>query len=129
MFLIQKIALTALIAVSALTAFPVEADARDRHHRHAYGHRDNDRWDRDDRRDYRRDYRRDDRRGHYRDRRYYQRHHCRRGSGTTGLIVGGAAGALLGREVDRYGDRLPGTIIGGAAGALIGREVDRGGRC
>ena len=54
--------------------------------------------------------------------------HCRRGSGTTGLIVGGAAGALLGREVDRYGDRLPGTIIGGAAGALIGREIDRGGR-
>ena len=44
------------------------------------------------------------------------------------LIVGGAAGALLGREVDRYGDRVPGTIIGGAAGALIGREIDRGDR-
>ncbi|MBL0916034.1 MAG: glycine zipper 2TM domain-containing protein, partial [Sphingopyxis sp.] len=35
---------------------------------------------------------------------------------------------LIGREVDRYGDRVPGTIIGGAAGALIGRELDRGGR-
>lgn len=123
MFLLKKLALTALIGASALAVMPVEADARDRHHRHGYyGHRDNDRY-RDYRRHDRRDYRRDHRRSHYRDRDY-----CRRGSGTTGLIVGGAAGALLGREVDRYGDRLPGTIIGGAAGALIGREVDRGGR-
>ena len=38
----------------------------------------------------RRDYRRDYRRSHYRDRRYY----CRRGSGTTGLIIGGAAGPI-----------------------------------
>jgi hypothetical protein len=124
MFLFKKLALTALIGASAITALPAEADARDRHHRNSYhGHRDHDRYHdyrSDDRRDYRRDYRRSD----YRDRRYY----CRRGSGTTGLIIGGAAGALLGREVDRYGDRVPGTIIGGAAGALIGREIDRGGR-
>ena len=119
MFLLKKLALTALIGASAIAAMPVEAEARDRHHRSYYGHRDHDRYG-----DYRRDYQRDYRRGHYRDRRY----HCRRGSGTTGLIVGGAAGALLGREVDRYGVRLPGTIIGGAAGALIGREIDRGGR-
>ncbi len=125
MFLLKKLALTALIGASALAALPAEAEARDRHHRHGYyNDRGHDRY-RDYRRDYRGDYRRDYRRAHYRDRRYY----CRRGSGTTGLIVGGAAGALLGREVDRYGDRLPGTIIGGAAGALIGREVDRGGRC
>ena len=122
MFLLKRLALTALIGASALAALPVEADARDRHHRNSYyGHRDHDRY-RDDRRDYRRDYRSS--RYRDRDRRYY----CRRGNGTTGLIVGGAAGALLGREVDRYGDRLPGTIIGGAAGALIGREIDRGGR-
>lgn len=121
MFLLKRLALTALMGASTLAALPAEADARDRHHRHSYyGHRDNDRY-----RDYRRDDRRDYRRNHYRDRRYYN---CRRGSGTTGLIVGGAAGALLGREVDRYGDRVPGTIIGGAAGALIGREIDRGGR-
>lgn len=126
MFLFKKLALAALIGASTLAALPAEADARDRHHRHSYyGHRDNDRY-RDYRRDYRSDYRRDYRRGHHRDR--DRRYYCRRGSGTTGLIVGGAAGALLGREVDRYGDRLPGTIIGGAAGALIGREVDRGGR-
>ena len=125
MFLLKKLALTVLIGASTFAALPVEAEARDRHHRHSYyGHRDNDRY-RDYRRDYRRDDRRDYRRNHYRDRRYYN---CRRGSGTTGLIVGGAAGALLGREVDRYGDRVPGTIIGGAAGALLGREIDRGGR-
>ena len=121
MFLLKRLALTALIGASTVAALPAEAEARDRHHRHSYySDRDHDRY-----RDYRRDSRRDYRRNPYRgDRRYY----CKRGSGTTGLIVGGAAGALLGREVDRYGDRLPGTIIGGAAGALIGREIDRGGR-
>lgn len=120
MFLLKKLALTALIGASTVAALPVEAEARDRHHRNSYySDRGHDRY-----RDYRRNYYRDHRRSDYRDRRDY----CRRGSGTTGLIVGGAAGALLGREVDRYGDRLPGTIIGGAAGALIGREIDRGGR-
>ena len=69
--------------------------------------------------------------------RYYGRR-ARCGSGTTGLIVGGAAGALLGREIERgggrsryyYGRRNGGTtgaIIGGAVGALVGREIAR--RC
>lgn len=126
MIWMKKLALTALIGASTIAALPAEADARDRHRGYSYGHRDHDRYRdhrRDYRREYRREYRRDNRQAYYRD-----RYNCRRGSGTTGLIVGGAAGALLGREVDRYGDRLPGTIIGGAAGALIGREVDRGGR-
>ncbi len=59
------------------------------------------------------------------------RAYCRRSNGTTGLLIGGAAGALLGREVaGRRGDRTLGMILGGAAGALLGREVDRGGsRC
>ena len=57
-----------------------------------------------------------------RDGRYY----CRRPDGTTGLIVGGAAGALIGRSVAGRGDRTLGTILGGAAGALAGREVERG---
>jgi uncharacterized protein YcfJ len=48
---------------------------------------------------------------------------CR--SGTTGAIVGAAAGALLGREIDGGRDRAQGTIIGGAAGALLGREATR----
>jgi len=53
---------------------------------------------------------------------------CRRSNGTTGLIIGGAAGALIGREVDGGRDRTTGTILGAAAGALIGREVQRGRR-
>ncbi|WP_166041985.1 glycine zipper 2TM domain-containing protein [Sphingosinicella sp. YJ22] len=54
------------------------------------------------------------------------RYRCRRPNGTTGLIVGGAAGALIGREVAGRGDRDIGMILGAAAGALIGREVERG---
>jgi len=58
------------------------------------------------------------------------RYHCRRDDGTTGLIVGGAVGALLGRELAGSRQRTLGTIVGGAAGALLGREIDRGGlRC
>ena len=58
------------------------------------------------------------------------RYYCRRDNGTTGLILGGAAGALLGRELDGGRSRTLGTILGGAAGALLGREIDRGGlRC
>lgn len=55
------------------------------------------------------------------------RYHCKRDNGTTGLIVGAAAGALLGRTVDTSGDRALGTLLGGAGGALLGREIDRGG--
>lgn len=52
--------------------------------------------------------------------------YCRRPNGTTGLIVGAAGGALIGRAIDGGRDRTVGTIAGAAAGALIGREVDRG---
>lgn len=51
---------------------------------------------------------------------------CKRPNGTTGLIVGAAGGALIGRAIDTRGERATGTIIGAAAGALLGREVDRG---
>ncbi|QGN56267.1 glycine zipper 2TM domain-containing protein [Novosphingobium sp. Gsoil 351] len=53
------------------------------------------------------------------------RYRCRRGDGTTGLLVGGAAGALVGRAIDTHGSRTTGTILGAAAGALLGREVDQ----
>ena len=66
---------------------------------------------------------------------YYGNRRQRCGNGTTGLIVGGAAGALLGREVERGGSRnrydgrrnsgTTGAIIGGALGALVGRQVTR----
>ena len=53
------------------------------------------------------------------------RTYCRRSNGTTGLIVGGAGGALVGRAIDTRGSRVTGTILGAAAGALLGREVER----
>ncbi|MDB5724264.1 MAG: hypothetical protein JWQ16_1018 [Novosphingobium sp.] len=53
------------------------------------------------------------------------RYRCRRGDGTTGLLVGGAVGGLLGNGIAGRGDRTLGTILGVAGGALLGREVDR----
>ena len=53
------------------------------------------------------------------------RYRCRKGNGTTGLLIGGAAGALAGRAIDSQGNRTTGTVVGGAAGALLGREIDR----
>jgi len=85
-------------------------------------------------------YRDRDRRG-YRGDRYYgrernyrnvrrdNRQYCRRSNGTTGLIIGGAAGALLGRELDGGYNRTTGTVLGAAGGALLGRSVDRNRRC
>ena len=55
------------------------------------------------------------------------RTYCRKPNGTTGLIVGGVAGALVGRTIDSRGDRTLGTLLGAGAGALAGREIDRGG--
>ena len=54
------------------------------------------------------------------------RYYCKRDNGTTGLVIGAAAGALLGRELDGGRDRAAGTILGAAAGGLLGREIDRG---
>jgi len=53
------------------------------------------------------------------------RYRCKRPNGTTGLIVGAAGGALIGRAIDTKGERASGTILGAAAGALVGREIDR----
>lgn len=58
------------------------------------------------------------------------RRYCRKPDGTTGLVVGGVAGALVGRTIDTRGDRTVGTLLGAAAGAVAGREIERGGsRC
>ena len=54
------------------------------------------------------------------------RYYCRRSDGTTGLIIGGAAGGVLGNVIDGGRSRTAGTLIGGALGALLGREVERG---
>ena len=50
---------------------------------------------------------------------------CKRPDGTTGLIVGAAGGALVGRAIDTHGERATGTILGAVGGALAGRAIDR----
>ena len=130
-------------------------EARDRHsdRRDAREQRRHDRRvdRRADRRTYGRyDYNRPDPRyGNYRADRYYtnddryqprrlaandriyrgqdNRYYCRRNDGTTGLIVGGLAGGLLGNTIAPGGSKTLGTILGGGAGALLGRSIDRDG--
>jgi Ni/Co efflux regulator RcnB len=46
-------------------------------------------------------------------------------SGTTGAIVGAIAGGLLGNGLAGRGDHTLGALLGGGAGALAGRAVDR----
>ncbi|MCC2981598.1 MULTISPECIES: glycine zipper 2TM domain-containing protein [unclassified Sphingomonas] len=56
-----------------------------------------------------------------RDGRYY----CRRDDGTTGLIVGGIAGGVLGTALRPGGSGLLGALIGGAGGAALGQSIDK----
>jgi Ni/Co efflux regulator RcnB len=78
---------------------------------------------------------------YYREGRYYQprrlsyndrvyrgndgRYYCRRSDGTTGLILGAGAGALLGNSIDRGRSSALGTILGAIAGGAIGNSIDR----
>jgi len=48
---------------------------------------------------------------------------CRHSSGTTGLVAGGAGGALLGNSVLGHG--ALGTVAGAVGGAFAGRAIDR----
>ena len=61
----------------------------------------------------------------YHGRSTYERNDYRRCSGTTGTILGAAAGALLGRAIDTRGSRVMGTVAGGAGGAVVGRKLGR----
>lgn len=102
--MLRKITLGAAAAVAAVTALPATA--------YAHGSYDGGYSSRsyDD--------------GYYRGRshRDYRGKRC---SGTTGTILGAAAGALLGRQIDKHGNRTTGTVVGGAAGAVIGRELGK----
>ena len=102
----KKFTLGAAAALTAASALPAAAEARgynDGYYQSRYDRAYDDRY--------------------YRGRSYDRPY--RRCSGTTGTIVGGAAGALLGRSIDRHGSRATGTILGAAAGALLGREVGK----
>ena len=57
------------------------------------------------------------------------RYYCRKSDGTTGLIVGAAAGALLGRAVDGGYNHTTGTLLGGVVGALLGKSVAQSNSC
>jgi hypothetical protein len=104
-----------------------EARQRDRRGDRGY---DNDRYatDYDAARDYRDDPRYPERRLSANDEVYRGsdgRYYCKRSDGTTGLIVGAAAGGILGNVIDGGRHRTGGTLIGGALGALLGRSVDQ----
>ena len=106
----KKITLGAAAALTAVSALPAAAEAHggNGYYDGRYAQSYND--------------------GYYRDRTYrgsrYDRGE-RRCSGTTGTIVGGAGGALLGREIAGRGSRGTGTILGAAAGALLGRQIGK----
>lgn len=130
----KKTLLAAATAIAvALPAVPALAGGGPPPWAPAHGYREkHDRHDRYDRRYDRYDsygryrepvrIRRGDRVWQGRDGRYY----CERDNGTTGMIIGAAGGALLGRHIDGGRDRTTGTILGAAVGALLGREIDRG---
>ena len=77
-----------------------------------YGHSDYDR------NYYNHGYDRYDRTYRGRDVNYYR--DCRRSKGTTGLIAGGAGGALLGSAL---GGGTLGTVLGAVGGGLLGKHL------
>jgi hypothetical protein len=52
-------------------------------------------------------------------------YYCRHNDGTTGLLVGAAAGGVLGNLIAPGGSGLLGTLLGAGAGAAAGRAIDR----
>ena len=107
----------AVAALSSVAMLPTAAEAGQRYRGYSndYGYSQQYRGDRYYSRN-----------AYYGRNRYYGRNVQRRcKSGTTGAIIGGAGGALLGREIAGRGNRTTGTILGAAVGALAGRELTR----
>ena len=94
----------ALLAVAAMIATPVAMPTA----ASAEGHYKNGRYYKDGRTYYGRG-------GHY-------RYRCKKSSGTTGALVGGAGGALAGNAL---GGGVLGTVAGGVGGALLGKHLDK----
>jgi len=151
----RPIIITALILAVAAPVAPVLADQPSRSHDGGNGQGKKNDDKRNNKRnapsiDYRRyDYNRPDPRyGNYRPDRYYvadsrystrrlgrgdrvyrgtdNRYYCRRSDGTTGLIIGGIGGGVLGNLIAPGGSKTLGTILGAGAGALLGNSIDRG---
>jgi hypothetical protein len=125
----KKLIFAIAAAASAATAVPAAAERPHGSYGHGYdyeraGYRDYGQHTYDDYGRYREPRRlhRGDRVWRGNDGRYY----CQRDNGTTGLIIGAAGGALLGRAVDTRGERTTGTILGAVLGGLLGRELDKG---
>jgi outer membrane lipoprotein SlyB len=53
------------------------------------------------------------------------RTYCRKADGTTGAIIGGVAGGVIGHEVAGRGDRTLGTLLGAGLGVVGGRAIER----
>lgn len=122
------------VAIVAPAMIPVEATAQ----RRDDDRRDRDRGNNDRRWQGDRDNRNWDPSNSYRDGKYRERRlsrndriyrgrdgraYCKRNDGTTGLVVGAAAGGLLANLI---GGGTLGTLAGAGGGALLGRSVDRG---
>lgn len=146
-----KSAVIAALIASTVSLQPVPALAQGRGRGHDKHH---DRRDRDDARYYD-DYRYNDGRrydeGRYDAARYYRndrkyqarylgrndriyrgsdnRYYCKHDDGTTGLIVGGISGGVLGGLIAPGGSKPLGAILGAGVGGLIGREIDKGVEC
>lgn len=100
---LRQLITATVLAATALSILPAAAEAHGRGHYRHYDHH----------------------RHGYAEPRYRS---CRT-SGTTGMIVGGAAGALLGRQLDGGRDRTTGTVLGAGAGALLGHEIGKTSKC
>jgi uncharacterized protein YozE (UPF0346 family) len=53
------------------------------------------------------------------------RYYCKRNDGTTGLIVGAAAGGLFGNVIAGRRSSTVGTLLGAIAGGAAGSAIDR----
>ncbi len=50
------------------------------------------------------------------------RYYCKRSNGTTGLVLGGVGGGLIGNAL---GGGTLGTLLGAGGGALLGKSLDQ----
>ena len=114
---------SAFALAAAGMAVSVPATARDHSHHNRYEQNYRDRYGYDTRYYGQRYHSRGDYRAYQTWRGNDGRYYCHRNDGTVGLVVGAAAGALLGRSVDGGYDHTLGTVIGGAIGALLGKSV------